>query len=184
MEAYRGRRPAALRGYGVAGVGEGMRHGALFGDLSALREGLSIGWAFGLGSLEELARNALELEYGIYREGSLARRPDGVAFELTNPPLRLGAFSQLRVFWDGFSLDPAKVRVATDRHPEPRAVATLSRSEPLELGVGEGSRFELALDPPPSAGHHRVRLEWTSSAIPPLVWMEFVDELSDAGASG
>jgi hypothetical protein len=144
----------------------------------ALRDGLSIGWAFGLGSLEELARSAVQLERGIYREGSLVRTPSGVDVVLWNPPLRIGAFREVRVYWDTVQVDPARGRVATERRPAPRPLSSVTASDPLELAVGEGSRYELDLEPRPGPGTHRVRIEWSSVAIPPLVWLDVRDELA------
>src|ERR1700686_1814169 len=61
-------------------------------DVSLLRDGLSIGWQFGARSLEQLVRVAQFLEHCVYEPGTMSRTPDGVAFTLHNPPLRMGAF--------------------------------------------------------------------------------------------
>lgn len=154
-----------------------MRQGALRGDLSLLKEGLSLGWSFGLGSLEELARNAERLEREIYLAGSLEPTARGIRFRLGNPPLRLGAFSAIRLWFDGRPVPPPDARVATDRRPEFRPLSAIGPADPLELDTGEGSRFEIDLPGSPSPGPHRVRIEWQSVAIPPVVWLEFVDEV-------
>ena len=158
-----------------------MRQGALRGDLSLLRSGLSLGWSFGLASLSELARTALELESGIYRAGSLVRAGDRIEIELDNPPLRIGAFRSVRIAWDGAWVPSERAQVSTESRPELRSLASITVDVPLELGVGEGSRFSLAIPPGPVAGLHRVRIEWWSRAIPPLVWLEFTDEIRGSG---
>jgi hypothetical protein len=157
-----------------------VRLGALRGDLSLLRAGLSLGWSFGAGSLEELARTALQLETGIYRLGSLRRSGEHVAFRLENPPVRIGAFRSLMVSWDGQAVGPGRGWVATDRRPELRPIESVSEALPLELETGEGSRFELAVPGPGASGPHRVRVEWVSRAVPPRVWLEFVDHARPA----
>jgi hypothetical protein len=161
-----------------------MRHPPVVDDLFALREALSIGWSFGLGSLEELIRSAVALETGIYAKGSLRATATGVAIPLRNPPLRIGAFRAVRVFWDGAPIALDRARVATDRRPAHRRLADLTEAEPLELAVGEGSRYEIDLDRPPAAGDHRVRLEWESVAVPPLVWLELRDEVAGPAEAG
>lgn len=140
-----------------------------------LRQGISVGASFGLASLEELARVGLELEEGVYRTGSLVRVPAGVRFRLTNPPLRIGAFHTLRVYWDGVQLDPDLAHVATERCPELRPISAVDGGDPLVLGVGESSTFSLTLPAASTAGRHRIRVEWVSVAVPPVVWLEFVD---------
>ncbi len=156
-----------------------MRVGALRGDLSLLRSGLSLGWTFGAGSLEELARTALLLERDIYRTGSLVRAGEEVRFRLANPPLRLGAFHRIALTWDGRPVPADAAWVATDRRPEPRILASVSRSEPVELVTGEGSAFALAIPEGAELGPHRVRIDFASGAIPPRIWLEFADVLRD-----
>lgn len=157
-----------------------MRAGAIRGDLALLRSGLSLGWAFGAGSLEELARTALELENGIYRAGGLTASGGRVRLTLQNPPLRIGAFRSVAAYWDGVPLLGTSGWVATERAPELRPLASVTDAVPLLLETGEGSRFELAPVPEPTLGPHRVRLEWRSRAVPPLVWMEIADHLRAA----
>jgi hypothetical protein len=153
-----------------------MRRGPLCTDLSLLRQGFSLGARFGLHSLEALARVGLDLEEGVYRSGSLLIAPAGVRFRLTNPPLRVGAFHSVRVIWDGVPVAPDAGGVATERRPAARTLAAITPEDPLELGVGESSEFSLRLPPAQIPGHHRVRIEWLSVAVPPLVWLEFTDE--------
>ena len=154
-----------------------VRVGALRSDLALLQQGLELGWKYGLGSLEELARTAWELEHGIYRVGSLLRTPAGVRFDLRNPPLRIGAFRSVAVGWDGRAVPPDRGWVATDRAPALRPLSSVGPDRPLELEVGEGSRFEIALSEDPGRGPHAVRIEWRSVAVPPLIWLEFTDSV-------
>ncbi len=161
------------------GVGTAVRAGVLRGDLSLLGTGLSLGWSFGLGSLEELARTALELENGIYRTGSLRRVGPRVGFRLENPPIRIGAFRAVEVAWDGTKLPATAAWVATDHRPELRVLASISESDPVRLETGEGSRFELAPPGGPVPGPHRVRVDWHCRAVPPMTWLEFVDRIEE-----
>lgn len=156
-----------------------MRAGALHGDVSLVEEGLELFARFGFGSLEELARTAWEVERGVYRPGSMVRTEAGVAVPLRNPPLRIGAFRSIAVAWDGTLLDGSSVTVSTDRSPGPRPIASVTAALPLELELGEGSRFELALPEDPGKAPHRVRIEWRSLAIPPLVWLELRDVVAE-----
>ncbi|HTT25783.1 MAG TPA: hypothetical protein VMH90_02315 [Thermoplasmata archaeon] len=153
-----------------------MRRGTLRTDLSMLRQGLSLEANFGWHSLEELARVGLELEEGIYRAGSLRRTAEGIRFHLGNPPLRIGAFHTIRIFWDGAPWPADRAWVATEGRPTPRPLSSVSAADPVELGVGESSEFALALPAEGSVGPHRVRVEWVSVAVPPVVWLEFRDE--------
>src|ERR1700694_3911375 len=122
-----------------------MRQGALRGDLSLLLQGDSLGWLFGLGSLEELVRIGELLERSVYVPGSLRASNQGASLRLANPPLRLGAFARVRLLWDGVALPPSDCRLATDRRTELRSFEGIDRSDPLELGSGEGSRYEFDL---------------------------------------
>ena len=158
-----------------------MRVIPLRGDLALLGEGVALGWRFGLGSLEQLARTAWELEHGVYRRGSLVRTPAGVAFGLLNPPLRIGAFRGLSARWDDAPVSADRLSVSTDRRPLPRSAESVTAGDPLELGVGEASRYEIRLPDDPGATSHRVRLEWQSVAVPPLVWLEFTDTVRPPG---
>jgi hypothetical protein len=62
-------------------------------DLSLLRQGIRIGWEFGIQSIAELARVGELVERSVYEPSSLATAPGGIRFTLLNPPLRMGAFS-------------------------------------------------------------------------------------------
>jgi len=154
-----------------------MRQGILRGDVAVLREGVSLGWAFGLGSLEQLARVAETLETGIYRRGALEAVPEGVRVRLDNPPLRIGAFRSVGILWDGRPVDPTSATVATDSRPAPRILSDVSDADPLCLGVGEGSEYRFPTEPGDTEVEHRVRIEWTGRAIPPRVWLEFRDQI-------
>ena len=148
--------------------------------LSLLRQGTAVGWDFGLRSVEELARVAELIQHSVYQAGSLERTDRGVAFVLLNPPLRMGAFSSATIHWDGALVPPTRATVAAGARAQPRPLESITREQPLIFPLGEPTRFDLVFDQVAS-GHHAVRLELRSVAIPPLVWMEFTDSVHDAG---
>lgn len=143
-------------------------------DFSLIWEGLEIGEEFGLPSLEELARVGRFLEHAFYEPGSLALGPDGVTFRLRNPPLRMGAFSRVRVRFDGTEVDGERAWVQPDGAPSPLRLNQIDREHPIALPIGRPTRFLLEI-PTPVDGPHTVRLELHSVAIPPLVWAEITD---------
>jgi hypothetical protein len=149
--------------------------------LSLLRQGLSVGVEFGAHSLEALLWVAETVEQSVYERGSLTRTPEGLRFWLNNPPLRVGAFSSLRVAIDGTHVPAERARVRGGPGLPWRTLTEISGERPLELRPGE--RTEVAVEGVPSAGVREltVRLELQSTAIPPLVWFEFTDALGGAG---
>jgi hypothetical protein len=159
----------------------GGRH---FGPLlSLLRQGFSLEAEFGTHSLEAMLGVAETVEASVYEPGSLRVTPTGLLFSLANPPLRLGAFSSLRLRLDGAPVDPALVRVRTWSDRRWRETRALDATHPLLLGPGERSQVAVDILPAPQGSDVTVRLELTSVAIPPVVWLEFRDRPTE-GASG
>ncbi len=158
-----------------------MPPGHLRADLSLLRQGASLTREFGFRSLEGLTRIAELIEHSVYEARSLTRTADGVAFTLLNPPLRMGAFEEVRVQWDGQPLPLAAVAITLPGSAARRSAADLSRDAPVTIPIGERTTIHLDLPPPPPGPHH-VRLELRSVAIPPRVWFEFTDTLREGAA--
>lgn len=151
-----------------------MRGSKLAPVLSLVRQGISLERAFGLHSLESLARIAEVVEESVYEAGSLERTDQGLRFALSNPPLRLGAFRAVRLFLDRQPVAPSGVRFRAGPGEAWRAASTVSRENPLVLVPGR--RVEFAADSSARApGSVNVRLELESVAVPPLVWFEFED---------
>ncbi len=148
--------------------------------LSLLRQGATVGIDFGAHSLETLVRVAETVEAGVYRAGSLARTADGVGFVLDNPPLRVGAFSSVAVALDGRSVAPESARLRAGALRPWRGFHEVSADSPLELRPGVPTEFAVATEVVPSERRLTVRLELTSLAIPPLVWIEFTDVVRPA----
>lgn len=157
-----------------------MLRSPLRADLSLVGQGVALGWDYGVHSLVGLARVAELLLHSVYEPGSLREEGGRVTFTLRNPPLRMGAFSGVRILWDGSLVDPSATQIAPDGVP-PRTLSELGRESPVTIPVGRRTRFFL---PAVKAdGHrHRVRLELQSVAIPPRVWYEFSDELRPGSA--
>jgi hypothetical protein len=149
-------------------------------DVSLLKDGLTIGWQFGTRSLEQLVRVAQFLEHCVYEPGTLSRTPDGVAFTLHNPPLRMGAFSAVRLYWDGSPVPSSGARVLLEGETEGRSLQEIDAARPLTFVSGRRTEFRMVV-PPPAPGDHRVRLELQSLAVPPLVWFEFHDPVAGGG---
>jgi hypothetical protein len=154
-----------------------VRSGRLRGDLSLLRQGVQVAVGFGFRSLEGLADVAELVEQSVYEPRSLGRTADGFGFTLLNPPLRMGAFSSLRLRWDQRPIDPrsATISLAGDA---PRSLASIDPTSPVTLPVGRRTRFTVAIGQV-ARGRHHVRLELQSVAVPPKVWFEFSDELRE-----
>jgi hypothetical protein len=146
-------------------------------DLALLREGIEVGWEFGAHSLVELARVAEYIEREVYTAGSLVGGPGGLKFRLGNPPLRLGAFHRLVVSVDGVIVPPRSATVSVGGGA-PRALDSVSRSEPVELLPGRGAAFTVRPETPvPVGALTTVRLELHNVAIPPRVWLEIRDRV-------
>ena len=154
-----------------------MLRGSLRVDLRLVREGLVVAFDFGVAPLEQITRLAEVIEHTVYEPGSLRAVAGRARFTLLNPPLRMGAFSSATIQWDGEPVDPARCTVETDGVRPARALSTLSSTAPLGLPVGARSRFAFPV-PDPTSGEHRVRLELTSVAIPPRIWLEFADRVA------
>jgi hypothetical protein len=136
-------------------------------------DAIGLGWDFGFGSLEALAWVALTIQRSVYVPGSLVRTATGFRFALANPPLRIGAFSSVRLRVDGDLLPAERVRVRVVPGGTWRVTSDLGLEHPLTLQGGVGAEFDA--DWPVERPHHPmvVRLELQNVAIPPLVWMEF-----------
>ncbi len=156
----------------------GVRH--FLGDVSLLRQGISVIREYGLASTERLVRVAEFLERSVYAPRSLRAEGSGVGFTLLNPPLRVGAFSALRVRWDGGSVDGGRAFVRREGEDIERSFDDISRERPIALGAGRRLFFRLE-GVERRTGIHRVRLELQNLAIPPLVWFEFADTLGPEG---
>jgi hypothetical protein len=154
-----------------------MRERGLAALVDLVREGLAIEIGFGSHSLEALLWVAETVEGSVYTPGSLVRTERGLAFSLSNPPLRMGAFHALRAFVGGAPVAASSVSVREGPGRPWRSAASLSEAEPLAIRPGQST--EIALEPwtDPGPGRLTVRLELESVAIPPLVWVEFADEV-------
>lgn len=150
-------------------------------DLDLVRQGVSLGAQFGLKSLELLGSFAELIERSVYEPESLRRTPDGFGFVLRNPPLRMGAFSALRLFVDGERVAPEGAFVHPGGRDAPIAFAAISAADPVEIPIGRRT-YIAARRPSIRDGKHQLRLEFQSVAIPPPVWFEFEDTLRDAEA--
>lgn len=147
-------------------------------ELSLLRQGLSVGWEFGAQSLEELASVGEFLEHCVYEPRSLHRVPGGVAFTLRNPPLRMGAFSSIRVRWDHEPVPPGSVTLLREGEAIGRPLDAIDVHHPVAFSFGRRTSFRLGIGSP-SPGDHHVRLELQSVAVPPLVWFEFTEPVGE-----
>lgn len=142
------------------------------GTLSLLRQGITIELGYGLRALEALLAIAEAVEDAVYESGSLRRIPGGLAFALDNPPLRVGAFDQVKVLIDDGPAAPEAVRLRKGPGTDWRTAADVTAESPFEWRPGERTEFEVILPAP--AEEHRicVRVELRSVAIPPIVWCE------------
>jgi len=152
-----------------------MRSSRIRGDLALLREGVEVAVGFGVRSLEGLVDVAELLEHSVYEPRSLRSTGDGFCFTLLNPPLRMGAFSSVRLLWNGSEVDPTRAALAVGRSAA-RPLGSIAAASPVTLPIGERVRFSVHAAPV-EPGRHRVRLELQSVAVPPLVWLEFADEM-------
>lgn len=141
--------------------------------LSLLRQGFELDVDFGTHSVEAMAWIAEVVESSVYARDSLRRTPDGVAFRLANPPLRLGAFGAARLTVWGTLVPPTAWELRTGGAGSWRTAASLSPEAPITLLPGEPIEVQTASGP--VSGLVRVRLELESVAIPPPVWLEFDD---------
>jgi hypothetical protein len=144
-------------------------------DFSLIRQAASIDHEFGASALLELARVGRFLERAFYDPGSLVRTPSGIAFDLANPPLRVGAFKWARLLVDGTAVPAEHCRVRPEGAEAAQRFADLSGERPLIWPTGRSARFEADLLPRPR--RPTLRLELRSVAIPPLVWIELADRV-------
>jgi hypothetical protein len=154
-----------------------MRGGGLGSVVSLVRQGLALEIGFGTHSVEALLWVAETVEEAVYAPGALVLADGVLSFRLTNPPLRVGAFSALRLAVDGRPAAPTQLRFRPGPGSPWRIAASLSRQAPLELVPGRATEF--AVDGVGEIPSRRatLRLEFESVAIPPLVWVEFTDEV-------
>jgi len=154
-----------------------VREGAVGRALSVVRQGLTLGLEFGAHSVEALLWVAETVESSVYEAGSLTRTEGGVRFRLANPPLRTGAFAALRLRWNGTWLPPESVRFRVGAVASWRSADSVSATDPVDLRAGVPVEFELRIPGDLGARTADVRLELDCPAIPPLVWVEFRDEV-------
>ncbi|HKV90231.1 MAG TPA: hypothetical protein VJQ43_03430 [Thermoplasmata archaeon] len=159
-----------------------MRARHLGSDLGLIGDGLRIAREFGFQPLEEMAAIAVYLERSVYRKGSMRAVPGGVAFELSNPPLRMGAFESLALHWDGSVVAPERCTAKAGESGPAIPFLAIRRASPLVLRPGVPTEFRAALGPV-TPGVHTARVELRSVAIPPTVWIEVTDHLRSAVAA-
>lgn len=149
--------------------------------LSLLRQAFSLETEFGTRSIEALLWIAETVEESVYEAGSLACSSEGIVFNLVNPPLRVGAFGAVRLQVDGAPVDPSRLRLRSGPGTPWTTADRITPDSPWLLVPG--GRTEFAADgPAPRIGRAvRLRLEWESLAIPPLVWFEFSDVARPGG---
>jgi hypothetical protein len=135
---------------------------------------------FGARSIESLLWIATTVEASVYVPRSLTRTPTGLAWAIANPPLRVGAFSEVRILIDGAPVPKDRVRLRTGPARPWRSSSELSEDRPLELQGGVGVEFEADGSVIDARGPRVVRMEFQSVAIPPLVWLEIRDRLREA----
>jgi hypothetical protein len=170
--------PGGAKSYGPEAPGVGVRTGRLRGDLALLTQGVEVAVGFGVRSLEGLVDVAELLEHSVYEPKSLRRTSRGFAFTLLNPPLRMGAFSSIRVLWNDVAVDPNCVALSLPGGVR-RDLRSVGRDTPVTLPVGQRAHLEVTADRV-DRGRHRLRLELQSVAVPPLVWFEFSDDLIES----
>ncbi len=160
-----------------------MRTRSAAGGLSLLRQSLTIGWEYGTRSLGALLAVAETVEDAVYESGSLRRIPGGLAFELENPPLRVGAFAEVRVQVGSVPLPPTSVRLRPGAGTPWRTAADVTAGTPYLWGPGERTEFELATSLPTTNERICVRVELAPLAIPPRVWCEIREVPAPEGPS-
>jgi hypothetical protein len=143
--------------------------------LSSVRQGLSLEVDFGSHSIEALLAVAETLESSIYEPGSFEIAGTRLSFGLLNPPLRVGAFSAAVLRYDGHEVPPGRAWWRPTGTTEWRSTAEISPGAPLLLRPGDRTQFAVDLERRPDPGPVTLRLELTSVAIPPTVWMEIAE---------
>jgi len=142
------------------------------GILSLLRQAISLGADFGARSVESLLSVAEMVEQSVVEPGSLRRTPDGLSLALDNPPLRVGAFSKVRILVDGEAIPSERVSLRTGEGTPWRTAATVTPGWTFDLGPGDRTEIRIVTSAGGRAGPVRVRVELVPLAIPPLVWVE------------
>lgn len=151
----------------------GSRH---LGDvLSLVRQGLTVEVEYGTHSIEALLWVAETVEESVYEPRSLRRTPDGLAFALDNPLLRVGAFASIAVRVQGEPVPNDRVRFRAGAGTPWRTAASVGAEVPLDLAPGDRTEFEVAGTFGSGAEELTVRLELVAPALPPRVWFEFVE---------
>lgn len=149
-----------------------MRQRRPTGILSLARQGIALGVDYGGHSLESLVAVAEMVEAAVFEPGSLRRTLDGLSIALDNPPLRVGAFSTVRVLVDGEPIPAERVRLRSGEDGPWRTASSVTAGQTFDLGPGDRTEFAIST----AAGRHpgpvRVRIEFVAPAIPPLVWIE------------
>jgi hypothetical protein len=148
----------------------------LLEELELVKQGIGITTGLGIGGMEGLGRMALLVGLNVYEFGSLKPTGEGVTFTLRNPPLRMGAFSAIRAFWDKVQVPPTMLQVSVRGSPTATRADRIDRDHPFTIPVGKRTDFRLDIGAAVPGPHH-VRLELQSVAIPPLVFFEFTDPL-------
>jgi hypothetical protein len=143
--------------------------------MSAVRQGLTLNVEFGSHSIEALIWVAETVEEGVYEPHSLSRTEDGLTFALDNPPLRVGAFTSVRLLVDSREIPAERVRFRRDAGSPWRSADTVAPGHPWELAPGVRTEFWVAGAFAEGSEPISVRLELRTPAIPPRVWFEFTE---------
>ncbi len=140
--------------------------------VSLLRQGVEIELRFGTHSLAAMAELAETVEASVYVPRSLVARPGGLAFSLANPPLRVGAFREVRVRVDGVPVPSPAVRIRWPGARDGTRASEVTAGAPLRLRAGDPTDWEVDGVERRVGDPVVVRVELVSLAIPPLVWLE------------
>ncbi len=152
-----------------------MTRPGVLGILSSIRQGLSVELDFGTHSIEALVAVAETVESSVYDPGSLTLVGTRLSFGLLNPPLRVGAFSGVALRCDGRPVAPGRGWWRPGGSGPWSPTSSVSTESPLVLRPGDRTEFAIDLEQPLGSGRLTVRLELTSVAIPPTVWMEIAE---------
>ena len=144
-------------------------------EISLARQGVSVALDYGFRSVEMLGEVAEVVEGSVLVPGSLLRTATGICFTLRNPPLRLGAFREVRLVLNGQKVPADHLRIRPSTTEPFRGSETITRENPVNLLPGRRIEVNADVTGLNPGQKLRVRLELVSLAIPPLVWMEFAD---------
>ncbi len=145
--------------------------------LSLVRQAIALEVDYGGRSIEALLWVAETIEEAVYVPGSLAVRDGTLTFALANPPLRVGAFVAVRLRVDGRPVAPERLRFRAEEGRPWRTAAEVGAETPLELAPGRPVLFSAEGIGTITTHRPALRLELESLAIPPLVWVEFEDDV-------